>query len=58
MLDYTILEIHINFTNGKEEEILEDITKVLEKYGYSQLSRRTGPDDNKSFIQDKVEFYP
>jgi hypothetical protein len=57
MLDYTNLEIHINFTNGEEEDILEDITKVLEKHGYSQFSRRTGPDD-KSFIQDKVEFYP
>lgn len=58
MLEYRNLEIYINFTHDKEEEILEDISKILWKHGYEWKSRETGPSACKHFIHDKVTFFP
>jgi hypothetical protein len=57
-VDYTNLELEINFVNEKSDEILADIAKVLEKHGYSEFSKEMGWDESGVYQKDKVVFFP
>ena len=56
--DYINLELNINFTNEKTNEIINAITGLLESYGYEEYSTQMGPDDSGVYEIDKMVFFP